>query len=231
VTAPAELREVASELWIAEAPLRYYGFEMGRLMVVVRLTNGGLLVHSPAELTRELRAALDGLGEVRFVVPASSLHGHLHMEHYQEAYPQAKLFAAPGLEAKRPDLRFSGRLLDGSEPDWNDDLEQVAFEGHGRFTEVEFLHPRTRTLIAGDLVFNIGPQWPLETRRLAWGPEMLRRLGPTEAFRAGIEDERAARLSIDRILGLDFDRILPGHGEIVESNGKEALRQGLRHWF
>ena len=49
-------------------------------MAVIRLADGGLLIHSPARLSSELRAALDRLGEVRFVVPTSELHGHLYME-------------------------------------------------------------------------------------------------------------------------------------------------------
>jgi len=46
---------------------------------------------------------------------------------------------------------------------------------------------------------------------------MRRRLGPTVAFRLGIRDREAARRSVRRILEWDFDRILPGHGEIVEA--------------
>jgi hypothetical protein len=221
------LTEVAPGLLVAEAPLRYFGFEMGRRMNVVRLAGGGLLIHSPAELTGELRSELDQLGEIRFVVPASNLHGHLFMEQYGDAYPAAKLFAAPGLERKRPDLLFDGELSSVPEAEWSDDLDQAAFEGHRRLTEIEFFHRSTRTLITGDLCFNIGPGWPLTTRLLAWGPRMKRRLGPTTAFRLAIGDREAARRSLARILEWDFDRILPGHGETVPSNGRAALREGF----
>ena len=223
------LREIAPDLWIAEQPLRYLGFEMGRRMAVIRLTGGDLLVHSPVELNTRLRRELDRLGELRFVVPASILHGHLYIEQYREVYPQARLFGVPGLERKRPDLHFDGILGDSPEPDWSDVLDQKRFEGHrvaGRvLNEVEFLHAKTRTLITGDLCFNIGPDWPLKTRLLAWGPRMRRRLGPTVAFRLGIRDREAARRSVERILEWDFDRVLPGHGEIVEAGGKDAFRR------
>lgn len=56
---------------------------------------------------------------------------------------------------------------------------------------------------------------------------MRRRLGPTAAFRLGIRDREAARRSVERILEWEFDRILPGHGEIVEAGGREALRRDL----
>jgi hypothetical protein len=225
------LRKIASELWVAEEPLRYLGFQMGRRMAVVRLTGGGLFVHSPVRLSDRLREELAKLGDVRFVVPASILHGHLYMEQYREAYPQARLFGVPGLERKRPDLRFDGILADSPEPAWSEGLDQRRFEGHcvaGRvLNEVEFLHRPTRTLITGDLCFNIGPEWPLKTRLLAWGPRMRRRLGPTVAFRLGIRDRAAARRSVERILEWDFDRILPGHGEIVETGGKAKFKEDL----
>lgn len=223
------LREIDSDLWAAEEPLRYLGFEMGRRMTVVRLTDRTLLLHSPARLSEGLRRELDRLGETRFVVPASILHGHLDMGQYRDAYPRAKLFGVPGLDRKRPDLRFDGLLGGAAEPDWIGDLDQKRFEGHrvaGRvLNEVEFFHRKTRTLITGDLCFNIGPRWPLRTRLLAWGPRMRRRLGPTVAFRMGIRDRRAARRSVERILEWDFDRILPGHGEVVESGAKGTFEK------
>lgn len=225
------LRKIASELWVAEEPLRYLGFEMGRRMAVVRLAGGGLFVHSPVRLTDQLREELAKLGDVRFVVPASVLHGHLYMEQYRNGYPQARLFGVPGLERKRPDLRFEGVLGASPEPAWSDDLDQRRFEGHrvaGRvLNEVEFLHRPTRTLIAGDLCFNIGPEWSLRTRLLAWGPRMRPRLGPNVAFRFGIRDREAARHSVERVLEWDFDRILPGHGEIVETGGKAKFNEGF----
>jgi Domain of unknown function (DUF4336) len=231
VTLDEELRQIDSDLWVAESPLRYLEFQMGRRMAVVRLASGGLLIHSPAPLLDSLRAALDALGEVRFVLPASVLHGHLYMEQYRDAYPRAQLFSVAGLERRRADLRFDRRLTDSPELEWRDDLDQAPFEGQRvgarQLNEIEYLHRKTRTLITGDLCFNIGGEWPLATRRLAWGPRMRKRLGPTTAFRAGIHDRPAARRSVERILEWDFDRILPGHGEIVESGGKRAFEEGL----
>src|SRR5438128_2616504 len=168
------LRELAPDLWVVEVPLRYLGFEMGRRMAVVRLASGDLLVHSSVPLTDELQAALAQMGGVRFVVPASILHGHLYMEQYRDVYPQAKLFAVAGLDRKRRDLRFDRQLTGAPEPEWAEDLDQAPFEGQRvglrQLNEIEFLHRKTGTLITGDLCFNIGPDWPLMTRLLAWGP-------------------------------------------------------------
>lgn len=223
-----KLSEIAPELWIAEQPLRYLGFEVGRRMVVIRLANGGLLIHSPVRLSTELGAALDQLGEVRFVVPASELHGHLYMEQYRDAYPRVKLFAAPGLDRKRTDLRFDGLLSGVAEPEWRDDLDQMAFEGHRRLNEIEFFHFNTRTLITGDLCCNFGPQWSRMTRLMAQG-RIRQGLGPpTEVRILGLfRDRGAVRRSLERILAWEFERILPGHGEIVHTGGTGAFEEGF----
>ena len=220
------LEPVAADLWTAEVPLRYLGIQVGRRTSVVRLATGALLVHSPAPLNEELRAELAELGDVRFVVPASDLHGHLGMEQYAVAYPRVELFAAPGLIAKRPDLTFAGEL--GADPDlrWAPDLDQTPLLGH-RLHEFEFLHRSSRTLITGDLCFNIGPNRPRLTRIFANGPRVGRHLGPTLLFRSFVPDKHAARRSIERILEWDFDRIIPGHGDVFETGGHDAFRDAM----
>jgi hypothetical protein len=191
-------------------------------MAIIELESGELLVHSPAELTDELRHALDELGPVRFVVPASNLHGHLFMEQYAATYPEAELFAAPGLQRRRKDLDFAGELGDRPDPRWQADVDQALFRGHRLFNEVLFLHRPSRTLIVGDFCWNITP-------RMAWTGRLWagwrRGVRPTPAFRLGIRDRSAARTSLEGVLAWDFERILIGHGEMVESGGRDAVRR------
>lgn len=221
------LRPVGPGLWIAEAPLRVLGVEAGRRMAVVRLSDGGLFVHSPAELDERLRAELDALGEVRFVVPASAIHGHLFMEQYRAAYPPAELLAAPFLAGRRPDLAFDGLLGGTPDPRWADDIDQAPFLGNRLVEEIVFFHRPSRSLILGDLWWDVGDGAPFPTRLWTRGPRMRRALGPTPAFRLSTRNKRAARRSIDGILEWDFDRIVTGHGEIVETGGREALREAF----
>jgi hypothetical protein len=192
-------------------------------MAVVRLRGGELLIHSPAPLSENLRSALDALGPVRFVVPASALHGHRFMEQYRETYPQVELFAAPELPRRRPDLRFAAQL--GDEPDerWAPDLDQALFSGHRLFPEVMFLHRPSRTLLAGDFAWHVTPALPAPARVWAGWRHGVR---PTPGFRLAVRDREAARRSMERILGWDFDRIVPGHGELVDTGGRAALRDG-----
>jgi hypothetical protein len=218
------MKPIASDLWAVETPLRFRGMEVGRRMTVVRLASGSLLIHSPAPLTAELREALAQLGEVRFVVPASSMHGHLFMEEYQAAYPAAELFSAPGLDRKRKDLGFAGLLGSAPDPAWSEDLEQAAVLGHRFVTEIAFLHRPSGTLIIGDLCFRIGESAPRHMRAVARATGAYDQARPTPMFRLGLRNRIAARHSLDRILSWDFDRIILGHGEPIETGGRSALR-------
>jgi hypothetical protein len=214
------LQAVDNDLWVAEASLRFLGVQLGRRMAVIRLRSGDLLIHSPAPLDEELRRELHQLGPVRFVVPASWLHGHLYMEQYAAAFPGAELFAAPGLRKRRRDLAFVGDLQDHPDPRWADDLDQAAFRGQRVSPEIVFFHRPSGTLIVGDLVWNVTPRMSPAARLWAgW----LTGVRPTPAFRLSIHDRSAAEASVRRVLEWNFDRILIGHGEMVECGGHEAF--------
>lgn len=217
------LRQLDDSLWVAEAPLRVLGVEAGRRMTVVGLPERELFVHSPAPLDDELRASLEAVGDVRYVAAASLLHGHLSMGDYARAYPQAELLAPPGLREKRKDLTFAADLGDTPDMRWAFELDQTPFEGNRFLTEILFHHRRSRTLIVGDAVWNNCGDAPLPTRIWAgW----RRRVAPTPAFRLAINDRDAARASLKRALEWDFERLIVGHGAIVETNGKAAFQGG-----
>lgn len=221
------LEHRSQHLWTYEEPLRFLGFEIGRIMTVIRLSSGGLFVQSPAELTDELRSALDDLGDVRFVAPASKLHGHLYMEQYREAYPRAELLAAPGLEVRRPDLTFDQLLGDTPDPRWAVDVDQVAILGNRWLTEIAFFHRPSGTVILGDIGYPIGADSPLKTRLMARIAGVYERVRPTLDYRLTVKNEATLRRSIQDLLAWDFDRVIPGHGEIVETGGKQAVIDGF----
>jgi hypothetical protein len=216
------VRELGDGLWLHAEPFVSFGIPFGRLMVVARLPDGGLWIHSPAKLLPDLRARLDALGEVRFVVAPNAVHGHADMGDYREAYPGVELHAGPGLDVRRKDLVIDRLLGDVPDPRWSEVLDQASMLGHRLATEIEFLHRPSRTLITGDLVVNLPGPLP-RAQQLWFGGEGG--LFPPRLVRMDLRDRRQARASLDRILAWDFDRIVPGHGEVLESGGREALRR------
>ncbi len=216
------LRPVAPDLWVAERPLRLVVGDIGARMTVVRRRDGGLVLHSPVRLDGETRRALDGLGPVRAVIAPSQVH-HLFIADYLAAYPGAELHGAPGLAAKRRDLRFHAVLDDEPAPAWQGELEQHRFRGIPRIEEVVFFHPSSRTLVLTDLAFNVPPDGTGGARLFHWLTGTKGRFGPHRLVRLMIRDRRAARRSVETILGWDFDRVIVSHGEVLEAGGRERF--------
>lgn len=215
------LTPLATDLWVATRPLPLVVGDIGTRMTVIRLRDGSLFLHSPVRLDAETRRALDALGPVRAVVAPSLVH-HLFVGDYGSAYPEATLYAAPGLEQKRGDVRFGAVLDDEPPAQWSGDLEQHAFRGAPIMNEVVFFHPPTRTLVLTDLAFNVTRPMPGRVRFFLWLVN-ARGFGPHRIVRFGIRDRDAARASLQRVLQWDFDRVIVTHGEVLESGGHAAM--------
>ena len=219
------LRRLADDVWVTERPQRFFGLPVGARMTVIRLSGGRLLLHSPLPLDAALRVELDALGRVACAVAPNRLH-HLYAGDVVRTYPEARLWVAPGLPEKRPDLVHAGVLGDEAPVEWRGELEQAFFRGRPYENEVAFFHPATRTLILCDLAFNFGPRdaWP--TRVLMSLLRSYGKLGPSKLDPLLIRDRAAARASLDRILAWDFDRVIVAHGDVQESGGYPLMRDG-----
>ena len=156
----APLLEFGSEIWVGEGPIIpfYFGFSYQTRMVVVRLSDGDLFVWSPIPLSLPMRREVDKLGPVRHLVAPNLLH-HLFLAEWKSAYPEARLYAAPGLRRRRGDLTFDFDLVDAPNPRWAADLDQVLMRGSVAMTEVVFFHYRSRTVIFADLIQNLPNGW------------------------------------------------------------------------
>jgi hypothetical protein len=216
------LTPLAPDLWVATRPLPLIVGDIGTRMTVIRLADGSLFLHSPVKLDAETQAALDAIGPVRAVVAPSRVH-HFYVGEYGAAYPQATLYAAPGLEKKRADVHFGAVLDDEPPPAWAGQIDQHVFRGTPIMNEVVFFHAPTRTLLLTDLAFNVVRPMPGRVRfflRLV----NARGFGPHRIIRFGVRDRVAARASLERILQWDFDRITVTHGDVLESGGHAALQ-------
>jgi hypothetical protein len=80
-------------------------------MTIVRLTGGGLWLHSPTPLADEVRRSVDALGEVTAIVAPNNAH-NLFVGDWVRAYPAAQGYAARGIPAKVPELANANLIAD-----------------------------------------------------------------------------------------------------------------------
>ena len=220
------MKKLDDGLWIADQSLRVVGVDLGARMTVVRLTDGGLLLHSPIRPTPDLVGAVRSTGRVSAIVAPNRFH-HLFAGPWMEAFPGTPLFVAPGLESKRADLAITGVLSDTPEILWRDSLEQTVLRGIPLSNEVVFFHRTSRTLIATDLAFHIGPGHPAPTRLLFRLSGAYGHLAPTFLERLLVRDRAAFRTVLERILQWPFERVIVAHGDVLETGGREALARGF----
>ena len=222
------LHSIADGLWVAEQPLRYLGVALTTRMTIVRLADGGLVVHSPIRLTEELRSAAASTGRVRFIIAPNRFH-HLFVPDWQQAYPDVQTFCAPGLETKSADLKFAAVLGDDPPAAWANEMDQAFMKAFPPLNEIVFFHRKTRTLIFTDLLFNI-------TRLDSAFGRFLLRLdgafhGPAipRSFRLLLRRRRPECAAfLNRLLSWDFDRVILAHGEIINRGAKPVVERAWR---
>ena len=73
------LKSVADDVWIVDGPVIRFGLPWPKYpfptrMTIIRLADRALFVHSPTPLTGALRAEVERLGQVRFIVGPNRIH-------------------------------------------------------------------------------------------------------------------------------------------------------------
>ena len=216
------MKSIAPDLWVAEAPLRFAGLEVGARMTLVRLPGDRLLLHSPIAASETLLRDVESLGEVAYLVAPNRFH-HLYVSDWQKAFPDAAVFTAPGLEKKRPDFGATRALSSEPPSEWAGLLDQVAMQGFSLLNEIVFFHAPSKTLLATDLAFNIGPHSAPATRFAFRMMGAYGKLTPTFLEWLFVRDRAAFCAGLERILEWPFERVIVAHGDISESGGRQQL--------
>jgi hypothetical protein len=224
------LQPIADEIWIAEGPdVSFYGFPYPTRMAVVRLDGGDLWVWSPTALDGRLRTEVEALGPVRHLASPNKIH-HLFLGEWAEAWPDARVYASPGLASRRPDLEFDAELGDEPDPAWDGQIDQVVIGGSLFMDEVVFFHRRSSTCLVCDLVQRHDP-----ARQTGWKGWLMRLDGLVGAdgstpreWRLSYIHRARARAAAETAISWQPERLVIAHGEWAPRDGAAVLRNGLR---
>ena len=189
---------------------------------LVTLPSARVLI-SPGSMLTE--AQLQSAGAVTDVVSNSLFHT-AGVARAAAAHPTARLWGPSGAREKHPELPWHGILGQDAWP-YEAELAHVALGGMPKVGESVFVDRASRTLYVSDLIFNlvdasgVGP-WII---LLLFGT--YRRFAVSKFFAMQIKDRAAFTASMKQLLALDFDAIAPGHGDLVERDGKAKLTAAL----
>lgn len=219
------LTSIAPGIWHAQRGFTVSGLAMTATMTVVQLADGGLWLHSPIQIDDALRAALDAIGPVTCIVAPNKVH-HLFVKKALALYPQARVFGAPGLEEKRPELAMT-MLAPAAPPEWTGQIDQVFIAGLPLLNETVFLHRASGSAIFTD-VCQIwrGP--------LGWKETLFARLTGVRntltvprSIRLMIKEKNAFRASAQQVLAWPVQRVLVAHDSVVEQDARGRLKKAL----
>lgn len=224
------LEEFGPSLYVADGPsVSFYGFPYPTRMALVRLSDGGVWVWSPVELTDQLFDDVNAIGPVRHIVSPNKIH-HIFLAGWSERYPAAKVYAPPGLAQRKPELRFDAELGDEPDPAWVADIDQVIFRGSLFMEEVTFFHRASKTAIVCDLI-----QRHNEATMTGWKGTLMRldslvgeRGSTPREWRASFLRRGRARSARETVLGWKPERLLIAHGQCAQTGATAIIEKALR---
>jgi hypothetical protein len=206
-------------LWSQCEPFTLLGARFGRRMVVVS-KNGRTGVFSPNRgVRRTIESNLGVDVMVDFLIAPTAFHDTFFAEAASD-YPKAGRLVSPAF----PEVVVKTESLADSWPEeWKEALVPYALQGMPRVQETVFFDRDTRSLIVSDLVFYFDANWDLWTKtfvRLSgvYGKPRMSRL-----FRMCIKDKAAFKASLEPLLELPIENIIPSHGKAVIGGGQSVL--------
>ncbi|KGY15263.1 hypothetical protein PABG_11847 [Paracoccidioides brasiliensis Pb03] len=250
------VRKVHDDIITLNVPFYRFGHaRIGGRCTIVRLQSGPLVVFSPVALTEKAREAITLLGgDVKYIV-APDMEHHIFLTPWKEAYPNAQIIAPQGLKEKREKNSETRGLqqYDHVFTKANKRTLRISDEFHAGFDfeyvnshpshEIVLLHKPSRTLIEADLFFNLPA-----TEQFSQSGESATQGVLTKIFHVfqsaappatwqkrfiwyvlSAPDRKSFGESVATIEGWDFDRIIPCHGDVIESGGK-AVFCNLFEW-
>ncbi|MFP4304477.1 MAG: DUF4336 domain-containing protein [Rhodosalinus sp.] len=218
------------DLWLVDGPaIRFYGMPFSTRMTVVRLSDGGLWLHSPVERTPGLAERLAVLGPVRHLIAPNWIH-YAWLGDWAEACPQAETWAAPGVAGRAASRGMTLRVdhgLGGPAP-WSAEIDHLIVEGSAVHREAVFFHRASRTLILTDLIENFEPA------RLPWFMRPLVRLagiahpkGRMPPDMAATFDKAKLRAGVERMIAWRPERLVLAHGHCFQTGAVRELERAF----
>jgi len=226
MSTPVSAQPITDDVWLLAFPLKVLGADLRRNVTVVRLLSGKLLIHSTAPFSPADVAVIRQLGEPGWLLDGVLRHDTFAHEG-RNAFPGIPYLAPPGFTEQ---AGVETIPLVPCPDEWLGKLRALEIQGMPEMRDTVILHEPSGTLIITELLFNFGDDQPIWTElllRAAIGGE--HHPGMSRPFKHAVKDEAAFIASVRTILEWNFDRIIVGHGDVIERDGKARLRGALGH--
>lgn len=215
-------QEVLGQIWVQERSLWFGGVKLRSRSTVVKMQNGSLWLHSPAEPTAELCRELDALGDVAWIVVPNRFH-HLHAASLKAKYPRAQIIAPASVRARNSAVIIDHDIGNAGRDGGLSEFRPLALSGVPFLDETLFFHEPSQSLIAADLMMCGDPKdhWTWRWVSHAFGQYGKFKLPPD--VRMHTKPSPELRASLDALLKLPMARILIAHSDTIHDRPAEQL--------
>lgn len=218
---------VDDRIWATERPVWFSGVRLRVRTTIVRLDDGGLLLHSPAPPSDALVERLRALGPVRWLVIPNVFH-HLGTPAAAARFPDAKVVGPASARARNPALRIDLDIRDAGFTQAVPEMEALPLEGVPFLDETVFFHRPTQTLLGTDIVLCADAEDHWTWRGAARLLGCYQRLSVPHDVRHKIPDRAAAARSLGAMLQRPARRLIVGHAGVVEAGCLDQLAAAWR---
>lgn len=218
---------VDDRIWAIERPVWFSGVRLRVRTTIVRLDDGGLLLHSPAPPGEALVERLRALGPVRWLVIPNVFH-HLGTPAAAARFPEAKVVGPASARARNAALRIDLDIRDAGFTQAVPEMEALPLEGVPFLDETVLFHRPTQTLLGVDLVLCADAQDHWTWRGAARLTGCYGQLRVPPDVRHKIPDRAAAARSLRAMLQRPARRLIVGHAGVVEAGCLDQLAAAWR---
>ncbi len=222
------MREISADLlWTDYEALSLAGLPIGRRITVARGSAHQLVAFSPMRATDDTIKDLQRLGPIAAFVLANRVHD-LYYEGYFDQFSETPFLAPAAAVADHPKWRLS--TIQPGMPELRG-FRYLVLAGMPRVQEHVFLHEASRTLLLTDSIFNLPKTNAWLARLMMKVADMGGRPRPSRIFRSMVRSRREFIMSLHEVLTWDFDRIIGGHGNVIERDGKKVFQEAFRDFL
>ncbi len=215
-----EIEQLEANLWRVQGAVP--GLPIKRVMVIAKLADGGLVIHSAIALGEAEMAKLDALGPVKFIVVPNGYH-RLDCAAYAGRYPAARVLAPRGSRKRVAEVApHVGELSELADPDvtlttvaGTRDVEALMIVKSGDKTSLVFT----------DTVFNMPHAHGVKGFVLE---HIMQSTGGPKVSRIGrlflIRDKPAFAAQLEELAAKNPVRVLVAHHETITNDPAGSLR-------
>jgi hypothetical protein len=218
---------VDDRIWSLDRPVWFGGVQLRARTTVVRLEGGSLLLHTPAPPTDALTEQLRALGPVRWLVVPNCWH-HLGAPAAAIHFPEAKVVGPASALSRNKALRLHMDIRDAQFGEQVPEFETLPLCGVPFWDETVLYHRPTQTLLGADIVCSAGAKDHWTWRCAARMTGCWERVRVPPDARKKIPDKAAAARSIHAMLERPAQRLIVGHGDVIEQDCRDRLAQAWR---